>query len=168
MTLAFDAAPRTHQRSYSDNPAWTDERVELLKKFWAEGLSASQVACEIGVSRNAVIGKVHRLGLSHPPKRNATPKPRAPRAPRRKASLALSFNQPTATVIAMAEQPPAAETGKPLPGSRPRTLLELRENQCRWAVGLDEDGRHLFCGEPTPLKSSWCDAHADLAYPRQR
>ena len=44
---------------------WTDERVELLKKLWADGLSASQIAGELGgITRNAVIGKVHRLGLS--------------------------------------------------------------------------------------------------------
>ena len=45
--------------------AWTDERVELLKKLWAEGLSASQIAARLGgVTRNAVIGKAHRLGLT--------------------------------------------------------------------------------------------------------
>ena len=44
---------------------WTDERVETLKKLWADGLSASQIAAELGgITRNAVIGKVHRLGLS--------------------------------------------------------------------------------------------------------
>ncbi|MEC8197651.1 MAG: GcrA family cell cycle regulator, partial [Pseudomonadota bacterium] len=46
--------------------SWTDERVELLKKMWGEGQSASQIAKELGgVTRNAVIGKVHRLGLSN-------------------------------------------------------------------------------------------------------
>ena len=45
--------------------SWTDDRVELLKKLWADGLSASQIAAELGgITRNAVIGKVHRLGLS--------------------------------------------------------------------------------------------------------
>ena len=45
--------------------SWTDERVEMLKKLWADGLSASQIAAELGgITRNAVIGKVHRLGLS--------------------------------------------------------------------------------------------------------
>ena len=45
--------------------SWTDERVELLKKLWADGLSASQIATKLGeVTRNAVIGKVHRLGLA--------------------------------------------------------------------------------------------------------
>ena len=52
---------------------WTDERVELLKKLWADGLSASQIANELGsVTRNAVIGKVHRLGLSGRTKSLAT------------------------------------------------------------------------------------------------
>lgn len=56
---------------------WNDERVEQLKKLWAEGKSASQIAAEIGgVSRNAVIGKVHRLGLSGRPKAGGSPKPR--------------------------------------------------------------------------------------------
>ena len=55
--------------------SWTDERVELLKKMWGEGQSASQIAKELGgVTRNAVIGKVHRLGLSNRSTTNATPK----------------------------------------------------------------------------------------------
>src|SRR5829696_510993 len=81
---------------------WTEERVELLKKLWSDGLSASQIAAEIGgVTRNAVIGKVHRLGLSGrgkakaaPPRtRKATrapsaPSPIAPGAPRSNVLLA--------------------------------------------------------------------------------
>ena len=63
---------------------WTDERVETLKKLWADGLSASQIAAELGgITRNAVIGKVHRLGLSGRAKSpsSAAPRPRKPRAP---------------------------------------------------------------------------------------
>src|SRR5258707_1053279 len=63
---------------------WTDERVELLKKLWTDGLSASQIAAELGgITRNAVIGKVHRLGLSGRAKSptSAAPRPRKPRAP---------------------------------------------------------------------------------------
>ncbi|HDL16571.1 MAG TPA: GcrA cell cycle regulator, partial [Rhizobiales bacterium] len=63
--------------------AWTDDRVELLKKLWAEGLSASQIAGQLGgVTRNAVIGKVHRLGLSG---RATTSRTKAPRTRRRTA-----------------------------------------------------------------------------------
>ena len=64
--------------------SWTDERVEQLKKLWADGLSASQIAAELGgITRNAVIGKVHRLGLSGRAKApsSAGPRPRKTRAP---------------------------------------------------------------------------------------
>src|SRR5258705_4741750 len=63
---------------------WTDERVETLKKLWADGLSASQIAAELGgITRNAVIGKVHRLGLSGRAKSpsSAAPRPRKARPP---------------------------------------------------------------------------------------
>ena len=81
--------------------SWTDERVELLKKMWGEGQSASQIAKELGgVTRNAVIGKVHRLGLSNratgggakseakakpAPKAEAKPKPTPKTEPARPA-----------------------------------------------------------------------------------
>src|ERR1700731_4821627 len=68
----------------NDKMMWTDERVELLKKLWTEGLSGSQIAAELGgIPRNAVIGKVHRLGLSGRAKSpsSTAPRPRKPRAP---------------------------------------------------------------------------------------
>src|SRR3954465_11588063 len=66
----------------TDLQTWTDDRVELLKKLWGDGLSASQIAGELGgITRNAVIGKVHRLGLSGRAKApsSAIPRPRKPR-----------------------------------------------------------------------------------------
>ncbi|CUJ38248.1 GcrA family cell cycle regulator [Cognatishimia activa] len=70
--------------------SWTDERVEILKKMWGEGQSASQIAKELGgVTRNAVIGKVHRLGLSNRAEKTATtkaPKADAKPKPARKAA----------------------------------------------------------------------------------
>src|SRR5258707_9791100 len=66
----------------TDLQTWTDERVELLKKLWGDGLSASVIAGELGgITRNAVIGKVHRLGLSGRAKApsSSMPRPRKPR-----------------------------------------------------------------------------------------
>src|SRR5881394_175256 len=89
------------------NMGWTDERVELLKKLWQDGLSASQIAKQLGgVTRNAVIGKVHRLGLSgratpSKPARTTFKAPRparpisaAPSAPRRLAEPAAHAPHP--------------------------------------------------------------------------
>lgn len=86
--------------------SWTDERVELLKKLWGEGQSASQIAKELGgVTRNAVIGKVHRLGLSNratsasavkaEPKAKPAPKPKAEPRPSPKTEAARPVPPPT-------------------------------------------------------------------------
>jgi GcrA cell cycle regulator len=74
--------------------SWTDERVELLTKLWQEGLSASRIAAELGgVTRNAVIGKVHRLGLSGRAKARApggAARPRKPAFARRRPAAGRS------------------------------------------------------------------------------
>jgi GcrA cell cycle regulator len=93
--------------------SWTDERVELLKKMWAEGQSASQIAKELGgVTRNAVIGKVHRLGLSN---RSTTTPASTAKAPKETKAPA---EPNAATARANAKRDTAAET-KPSPKPRP-------------------------------------------------
>ncbi len=107
--------------------SWTDERVELLKKMWNEGHSASQIAKELGgVTRNAVIGKVHRLGLSNrnggeseaapPPPEAATPQPEAPvvdLAQAKAAREASRARNPVAEPEATADRLPTEEVPAP-------------------------------------------------------
>ena len=98
--------------------SWTDERVELLKKMWNEGQSASQIAKELGgVTRNAVIGKVHRLGLSN--RASTTPKPETkPKAPPPPKAKEAPKPEPQPEVKPEPEPtpPPAARTNvTPLP-----------------------------------------------------
>ncbi len=77
---------------------WTEERVELLKKLWTDGLSASQIAGQMGgVTRNAVIGKVHRLGLSGRAKTNAAPAQPRPRKVARAPSRSRRPNRSSRT-----------------------------------------------------------------------
>ncbi|MDB5473604.1 MAG: GcrA cell cycle regulator [Devosia sp.] len=108
--------------SGAQSAGWTDERVETLKKLWMEGLSASQIAGELGqgVTRNAVIGKVHRLKLSaraKPTNTAARARPAAPRpAPRRPAG-------PSAGMPAMGTASAAAAASKMRPAmSRPQSV----------------------------------------------
>ena len=114
---------------------WTDERVELLKKLWADGLSASQIAAELGgITRNAVIGKVHRLGLSGRAKSpsSATPRPRKARTHTHMMRARPAMRGNTALAHAYDyEVEPLGPTDKPVrmpaTGTTERPLLSFRK-----------------------------------------
>ena len=109
--------------------SWTDERVETLKKMWSEGQSASQIAKELGgVTRNAVIGKVHRLGLSNRAGAAATAKPAPAKAKPAKADKPEA--KPAATAATAAKAKPAKsdakadeDSAKPAPMSPARRAI---------------------------------------------
>lgn len=158
---------------------WTDERVELLRKLWAEGLSASQIAAQLGgVSRNAVIGKVHRLKLSSRGRaapaqtRQKKAKPAAPKAAKPASTPPRPVPQTVgATALKVEIEPePAprpvtqADDGVVVPISRRLKLVELSERTCKWPNGdpLNEDFH--FCGAASKDGSPYCAYHARLAY----
>ena len=150
--------------------SWTDERVETLKKLWAEGHSASQIAGELGgVTRNAVIGKVHRLGLAGRAKSPAStaPRPRKPRA----ASHMLRGSRPSTrgnTALAHAyelevdAEPEFIDNVIPL-GQR-RSVLELTEETCRWPIGDPGTPEFFFCGGQALTSLPYCAYHSRVAY----
>lgn len=149
---------------------WTDERVELLKKLWADGLSASQIAAELGgITRNAVIGKVHRLGLSGRAKSpsSASPRPRKPRQthmmrvrPQMRGNTALAHAYAYDTDLE--PEPEVIENIIPI-GQR-RTLVELNENTCRWPIGDPSSQEFFFCGGPPAAGHPYCSYHSRVAY----
>jgi GcrA cell cycle regulator len=153
--------------------SWSDERVELLKKLWNDGLSASQIAAQMGgVTRNAVIGKVHRLGLSGRGKAKASPTPR-PRKTSQPSAPAPLASPRTATVLA--PPPPAlAVDAEPLdialhedfglPTSERVTIMELRESMCRWPMGDPTKPEFRFCGARSVPGLPYCTHHARVAY----
>lgn len=138
---------------------WTDERVERLTKLWLDGLSASQIAKQLrGVTRNAVIGKVNRLGLEG---REAPYKPGAPARPKRAppvrrlrvagngAVFAVADAQAPTVVIPFREEPPGI-----------RTILTIAgHGECRWPIGSIDDGSFTFCGQSTPDGKAYCASH---------
>jgi GcrA cell cycle regulator len=140
---------------------WTEERVTLLRKLWAEGLSASQIAKQLGgVTRNAVIGKVHRLGLagratpSRPAKRPVRPqRPRVigPSAPRMRPASTLP------AVIIPQLEPLRGEDG------RAATVLTINEQICKFPIGDPNDPDFAFCGRAA-AGGPYCADHARLAY----
>ena len=149
--------------------SWTDERVETLKKLWSEGLSASHIAAELGgVTRNAVIGKVHRLGLAGRAKSasSAAPRPRKPRTAHMLRVARPSIRGNTALMHAYdldIEAEPAF-VDNVIPIGQRRTLLELTEETCRWPIGDPGQPDFFFCGGQSISGLPYCAYHSRVAY----
>jgi GcrA cell cycle regulator len=156
---------------------WTDERVELLKKLWSEGLSASQIATQLGgVSRNAVIGKVHRLKLSARG-RTTSAQPRVKKAAG--GGSVKTTSRPTRTVTASVgatalaiqfdAEPVARHSLRPvenvvIPISRKLKLIELSERTCKWPNGDPLSEEFSFCGNDAGEGGPYCGYHSKVAY----
>ena len=150
---------------------WTDERVELLKKLWNDGLSASQIANELGqVTRNAVIGKVHRLGLSGRAKSpsSAAPQPRKARP----AQHMMRVTRPVSrgnTALAQAfevevEVAPLPAIDNVVPMGERCTIMELKEYSCRWPIGEPGKDDFRYCGARSSTGLPYCAYHSRIAY----
>lgn len=135
--------------------SWTDERVEQLKQLWSDGLSASQIARQLGgVTRNAVIGKVHRLGLAG----RATPA----RTERPRMQVARRTVRPRPVQVVQApiieRDPIIDEFG------RKTTVLTINDRMCKWPIGDPSTQDFHFCGHPPKASSPYCDAHSVKAF----
>ena len=153
---------------------WNDERVDALKKLWADGLSASQIAGRLGgVTRNAVIGKVHRLGLagrattsrmkSHT--RRVRTAQIAKRGPMRARPVGGIANSPLKSLyLADIEPyvPPAEELVIPL--NERRYIQTLTESCCRWPIGDPQQPDFHFCGKKKIPGLPYCEVHARRAF----
>jgi GcrA cell cycle regulator len=162
----------------NEKAPWTEERVELLKKLWAEGLSASQIAGRLaqGVTRNAVIGKVHRLNLSGraTQPRNAAPRT-ARKSPREPSIPGRSPSMPTAGATALKPFAHVAPRPIALPEPKPLrlvdsakdgriTILHLNDKTCKWPIGDPNKEDFCFCGHGPREGSPYCEYHARMAY----
>jgi hypothetical protein len=148
-TVLLDGSPTYAARNY-----WTDEQVELLKSLWPNR-SASQIASELGLTRNAVIGKVWRLRLTLSNK-----KPSVPRPPRARSTWKPKPSPKPATA-----QTPQEEID---PDPTPDNFLglqfeQLRPGLCRYPRG---DGPYFYCGQPTQTGSSFCEYCHQLSHYR--
>jgi GcrA cell cycle regulator len=126
--------------------SWTEERIALLKGLWDKGLSASQIAGELGegVTRNAVIGKAHRMGLSSRP-----------------SPVKGEAGTAAAPQVKRAPAPPKKEQVKV-------TLLDLTERMCKWPIGHPGEPDFQFCGKPSLPTFPYCADHCAQAYQVQQ
>lgn len=143
---------------------WTTQRIDLLKTLWADGQSASVIASHIGgITRNAVIGKVHRLGL---PGRATATRTYAPR--RRTETLRTRIGRTRRSTAAPRARPPRG-AAKALPELAPAppvavTVATLTSLTCRWPIGDPFDAGFHFCGRTANESHPYCPHHLAIAH----
>jgi GcrA cell cycle regulator len=137
-------------------PTWPPERVATLERLWTDGLSASEIAARFpGITRNAVLGKLHRLGRlgRGRPTTSATPrKVKPPRTPRAR--------RPKAPPMAPARPSPLAT---PTWAGEVATVEALRSWHCRWPIGDPREANFAFCGRRVAARP-YCGDHCAVAY----
>ena len=157
--------------------SWTDERVEQLRQLWLDGRSASQISAQLGhgVTRNAVIGKVHRLGLAGrakaPASTSAPPRPSpSQRSTPRPSGGGVRASVRGATALALVAEPALDtrpvyhEEDVVVPMSLRVTIIELKEAMCRWPLGDPTSPDFRYCGSPSTGAGPYCVHHGKLAY----
>ena len=137
--------------------SWTDEKVAKLKELWGKGNTASQIA-EIlgGISRNAVIGKAHRLNLS------AKIKTRS--APSNQNSKSLNENKETTLKRGRRNKFKSLIIEKDFEPENPKQLEELDDSSCKWPIGHPDEKSFYFCGRTSLKDFSYCKLHLLYAY----
>lgn len=137
--------------------AWTEERVHKLKTLWAEGLSASQIAGRLGgTTRNAVISKIHRMGLSGrvTQARTTARKPRNRQTyPKRPRLNPIPYVAPDMKFA-------------PIPKEPHRTIATLEATECRWPIGDPQKPGFRFCGHIRVPGSPYCEFHLKVSRPQ--
>lgn len=138
--------------------AWTPDRIERLRKLHSQSLSASQIAAELGgVTRNGVIGKLHRLGISAAMRRPPPARPAEPRIRKVRAPVAARQPEPPA-----APQPTPAVLEPPKQALVP--LVELTRKNCHWPTGHPGDPGFGFCGAQAAPDRPYCAYHWRMAH----
>ncbi len=146
---------------------WPDARVEALKRAWRDGLSASQIAARLGenLTRSAVIGKLHRLGVTGGRKPSAPRMTVAPSPPRKLGRPSLTLVTPKWPEPILEAPPISAASGAPPSGPGPKYLRDMTARECRFGVGDPGPGNgafQLFCAAPT-AGHAYCAHHRAIA-----
>ena len=137
--------------------SWTEEKVAKLKELWGKGNTASQIAEIIGgISRNAVIGKAHRLNLSAKIKtRTATTNQNFENSSEEKnVSIRRTRKSKFKSLL----------IDKDFEPENPKQLEELDENSCKWPIGHPDESSFYFCGRSSLKDFSYCKLHLLYAY----
>lgn len=149
--------------------AWTDKMVEDLKKLWLDGLSTSEIAKKLGISKNSVVGKVHRLSLSGRPSPIKKKEEEIKRAAAARAKKIKETHAKEAPAVEIEEETITISVEKAAPKAAVRTdnlirVTDLDSHTCRWPLGDPRDENFHFCGKKVRTGQTYCDEHSAIAY----
>ena len=143
-------------------PTWTTERLERLKTGFEAGWSCREIAVDIGVSRNAVIGKLSRLNLTREPGGDAPPKARKEATERTRREPKPRQQYRLLQALYAGSQPVTVDD--PIPSAHSCSLMELNETRCRWPINTPGAEDFCFCGNAPAAGLPYCPGHSRLAY----
>jgi len=159
----------TLMRNTNSDFEWTDDTIGELRRLWSEGHSTAEIGRRMGITKNAVVGKAHRLDLPARPSPIRTGG--SPHPPRRPPVPRLADTVPLSSLRA-GDIPTAVERLAPLHTRTQRVASAPRRigsHPCCWPIGEPGTPAFRFCDDPAPLDVPYCDEHARLAYkPRRR
>jgi GcrA cell cycle regulator len=144
---------------YANVPTWTTERVELLKSHFEAGFSCREIAVSIGVSRNAVIGKLSRLQLTRGPAGVEQRPPRIAAERPRKSIPRLQYQ-----ILRAVYDNAQAAVDAPIASEHRCSLYELSKERCRWPISTPGAEDFCFCGNTPVDGMPYCSGHTRLAY----
>lgn len=145
-----------------DIMAWTEEMIDGLKQMWKEGLTTNEIAKRLGVSKNSIVGKVHRLALKARP----SPIKKKEEVVATKTTVVKEETVKKAPK-AVKTEPVATVTVAKTPTKKKDSCLKLTEldnHTCRWPIGDPKDDNFCFCGKTIRGGQTYCEEHAAIAY----
>jgi len=161
----------TLMRSVNSEFEWTDGRIRELRQLWSEGHSTAEIGRRMGISKNAVVGKAHRLDLpARPSPIRPAGSPRPPRAARRQPVPTLADTMPLSSLRDADIPAPVECIAQTVRPARHVAIAPRRSGRhsCCWPIGEPGTLAFRFCDDPTPLDVPYCEEHARLAYKRRR
>ena len=142
--------------------AWTEEMIDNLKQMWKEGLTTNEIAKRLGVSKNSIVGKVHRLNLKARPspiKKKEENTTSEPVVTKEEAS-----KQSTKSVKKIVVTPVNMSCDHTKKKDSCLKLTELDNHTCRWPIGDPKDDNFCFCGKNVRSGQTYCEEHSAVAY----
>lgn len=162
--------------------AWTDEMIDNLTKMWQQGLTTNEIAKALGVSKNSIVGKVHRLNLDARPspikkKEEITKTKKLPSKEKIKSKVSVKQtpSKPVQEQTSIIKKEASVEEEQvkiepklsPNPTYHKNTCIKLADldsHTCRWPIGDPRDDNFCFCGRHVKSGQTYCEEHAAIAY----